>query len=85
MNEQKICAWTSFVDVVKNIFINHRAENYKKLVEKLKKTLQDRAINMSIKFSFLHSHQDKFPDNCGNVSDEQGEWFHQYIKSMEEC
>ena len=27
-------AWTSFVDVVKNFLGNHRAENYKKLVEK---------------------------------------------------
>ena len=26
---------------------------------------------MSIKVHFLHRHQDKFPDNCGNVRDEQ--------------
>ena len=39
---------------------------------------------MSIKAHFLYSHLDKFQDNCGDVSDEQGEWFHQEIKTMEE-
>jgi len=39
---------------------------------------------MSIKVHFLHSHLDRFPENCGDVSDEQGERFHQEIKLMEE-
>ena len=39
---------------------------------------------MSIKVHFLHSHLYKFPDNCGDVSDEQGERFHQGVKKMEE-
>ena len=39
---------------------------------------------MSIKFHFLFSHLDTFPDNMGDVSDEQGERFHQDIKEMEE-
>ena len=39
---------------------------------------------MSIKVYFLLSHLDKFLDNCSDVSDEQGEWFHQDIKTMEE-
>ena len=37
---------------------------------------------MSIKVHFLHSHLDKFLDNCGDVSDEQGDQFHQYIKTL---
>ena len=37
-------------------------------------------VNM-IKIHFLHSHQDKFPDNCGNVSDKQRERFYQNIKT----
>ena len=40
--------------------------------------------NMSIKLHFLHSHLDKFPENLGAVSDEQGERFHQDLKTMEE-
>ncbi|UYV67629.1 hypothetical protein LAZ67_5001403 [Cordylochernes scorpioides] len=39
---------------------------------------------MSIKVHYLHSHLDKFPDNLGVYSDEQGERFHQDMKVMEE-
>ena len=39
--------------------------------------------NMSIKVYFLHNHLDQFPANCGDVSDEQGECFHQDINEME--
>ena len=51
---------------------------------KLLKSLQDIGANMNIKVHFLHSHLDKFPDNCSNMSDEQGERFHQDIKTTEE-
>jgi len=39
---------------------------------------------MSIKVHFLFNHVERFPDNLGDVSDEQGERFHQDIKIMEE-
>ena len=39
---------------------------------------------MSIKVHFLFSHLDKFPDNLGDHSDEQGERFHQDLKVMED-
>ena len=38
---------------------------------------------MSIKMHFLFSHLDQFPPNLGDVSDEQGERFHQDIYTME--
>ena len=38
---------------------------------------------MSIKMHFLQSHLDYFPKNCGDYSEEQGERFHQDIKTME--
>lgn len=38
---------------------------------------------MNLKLHFLHSHLDKFPDNLGDFSEEQGERFHQDIKIME--
>ena len=69
---------------MKNFFSNRWTENFKELVEKLLKNLQDVGVNMSIKVHFLHKHLDKFLDNCGEVSDEQGERFHQDIKTMEE-
>ena len=73
----------SFVDLVKNLS-SRQAENYKELVEKLLKSLHNISINMSIMVYFLHSHLNKFPDNCREVSDEQGKQFHQDIKTMEE-
>ena len=39
---------------------------------------------MSIKVHFLNSQLDKFSENLGDVSDEQGERFHQDIKAMKE-
>ena len=39
--------------------------------------------NMSLKMHFLFSHLDFFPLNCGEVSDEHGERFHQDILVME--
>ena len=41
MTDLKLYAWTWFVDLVKNFLGNHHAENYKELVEKLLKSLQD--------------------------------------------
>ena len=38
---------------------------------------------MSLKIHFLHSHLGEFPGNLGEVSDEQGERFHQDIAEME--
>lgn len=40
--------------------------------------------NMSIKLHFLHNPLDRFPENRGNNSEEQGERFHQDLKVMEE-
>ena len=39
---------------------------------------------MSIELHYLFSHLDYFPENLGDVSEEQGEQFHQDIKIMEE-
>ena len=38
---------------------------------------------MSIKLRFLHSHLACFPENLVDVSDQQGERFHQDISDME--
>ena len=80
MNDLKLCAWTSFFDMVINFWNNRPDENYKELVGKLLKILQEIGANRSIKVHFLHSHLYKFPDNCSDVSDEQGERFHQDVK-----
>ena len=77
--------WCSFVDVVKNFLRNNRAVNYEELIEKMLKCYHEIGANVSIKVQFLDSHLDKFPGNCGDFSDEQGERFHQDLKVMEDC
>ena len=79
MNDLELGTWTLFVDVVKHFLGNHRGENYKELVEKLLKSLQNISANMSIKVHFLQSYLHGFLDNCS----QQGERFHQDFKTME--
>ena len=45
---------------------------------------RDLGCKMSIKVHLLFSHLDKFPENLGTVSDEQGERFHQNLMTVEE-
>jgi len=42
---------------------------------KLLSTLEDLGAKMSIKLHFLYSHLDRFPENLGDLSDEQGGGF----------
>jgi len=76
-------AWDSFKFVVKGFLGNRRAQNYEELVNNLLQSYRKLACNMSLKIHFLHSHLDFFPENCGAVSGEYRERFHQDISSME--
>ncbi|GBP62371.1 Cyclic nucleotide-gated cation channel [Eumeta japonica] len=77
-------AWKSFVLVVENFLGNHKAPNYEEIVQNMLTNFQTIGANMSIKLHYLRNHLDKFPDNLGNYSEEQGERFHQDLKVMEE-
>jgi len=78
-------AWHAFQEVVAGFLGNtsRRADNYKDVVEELLSSYQKLGCNMSVKIYFLSSHLDFFPENCGSVSDEHGEGFHQDIAAME--
>ena len=84
MNDLEKNAWEAFVSVVKNFLGNRKSSNYKELVKELTRSFQVLGCNMSIKLHFLNSHLQSFPANLGDVSDEQGERFHQDIKVMED-
>ncbi len=73
MSENEASVWRAFVDVVQNFLGKHKSENYKDLVSNLISTFRDIGANMSIKMHFLFSHLDRFPENLGDMSDEQGE------------
>ena len=47
-------------------------------------SLRGLGCRMNIKLHYLHIHLDKFPDNFGDVSEEQDKSFHQDIKVMED-
>jgi hypothetical protein len=76
-------AWLAFKSVGDNFIGNKRSENYIEIVEDLLLKYKSLGCNMSLKIHFLHSHLDFFPSNCGAVSDEHGERFHQDIAAME--
>ena len=77
-------AWEAFVSVVRNFLGNTKSSNYKELVQELTRSFQVLGCNMSIKMHFLNSRLQSFLVNLGDVSDEQGERFHQDIKVMED-
>ena len=79
MNEIESCAWSSFF-LVKNFLGNKKADNYTQLVEDTLFHFNWLGCNMSVKVHYLHCHLDHFPENLGDLSEEQGERFHQDIK-----
>ena len=62
---------------------NLKAANFRELVQDLMDSYEQLWCNMSLKMHFLFSHLDFFPLNCGDVSDEHGERFHQDISVMQ--
>ena len=68
---------------MRNFLGNIKSPDYKDIVQNLLRVFQKLGCNMSVKVHFLHSHLDYFPENLGAVSEEQGERFHQDIKTME--
>ena len=83
MNPLEADAWWGFVGVVQNFLGNRRAANFEEIIQNMLDAYQHLGANMSIKVHFLHNHLDRFPAYCGDVSDEQGERFHQDFKEKE--
>ena len=83
LSRKEEAAWNSFVDVVRGFLGNHKAENYKQLVQDLIKNYSKMGCRMSLKVHFLDAHLDKFKENMGAYSEEQGERFHQDILDFE--
>ena len=83
MNEVELEAWKAFVQVVKNFLVNNKARNYAELVNNMLTAFRNLGCNMCVKMHYLFSHMDRFLENLGPVSDEQGKRFHQDLKEME--
>ena len=83
MNEVQIEAWKAFVLVIKNFLSNNKARNYAELVNSKLTAFRDLGCNMSVKMHYLFSYMNRFPENLGSMSNEQGERFHQDLKEMD--
>ena len=57
--------------------------NFSELLQDRMDSYEQLGCNMSLKMHFLFLNLDLFPLNCGDVSDEQGERFHQDVSLME--
>ena len=55
------------------------------MVNEMLNSFESLGCNMSIEVHYLHSHLECFPENLGDFSEEQGERFHQDIKTLENC
>jgi len=75
--------WDAFRLVSANFLGNIRAQDCKQLFEDMLSLYHKLGCSMFLKIHMLHSHLDFFPDNCGMVSDEHAECFHQEIATME--
>jgi hypothetical protein len=81
VNKIESCAWSSFVLVVKSFLGNKKADNYT-IIEDILFYFNMLVCNMNVKVHYLHSHLDRFPENLGKLTKEQGERFYEDIKTM---
>ena len=76
-------AWASFRSVVCNFLGKKKCDDYRQIIEDLLKNYRKMGVRMSLKVYFLHSHLDFFPDNLGDIRNEEGERLHQYLQKNE--
>lgn len=85
LSEELKEALTNLKLVCENFLGNKRAENYRELINNLMKSYKELGCRITVKMHSLICHLDLFPENCGAMSDEQGERFHQTLKHIEEA
>jgi len=82
LSDKEKAAWQFFEECSYGFPRNLKAANFRELVQDLKVSYEQLGYNMSLKMHFLFSHLDFFPLNCGAVSNERGERFHQEMSVM---
>ncbi|UYV67847.1 hypothetical protein LAZ67_5002219 [Cordylochernes scorpioides] len=76
--------WLALIDVVKHFLGNNKSPNYARIVEDMTSKFHKLECISNLKFHFMDSHVNLFPDNLGAESEKQGERFHQDIKIIEQ-
>ena len=82
LNRKQKTAWNSFV-AAHGFLGNHKAENYVQLVQTVTKNYAKMGCRISLKVHILEADLDKFKENMGAYSEEQGKRFHQDILDFE--
>jgi len=75
--------WRSLTAVVENFLGYFKAPNYYDLLKQLLNPYEKLRCSMSAKVHFLHIHVNYFPEKSEAMIEEQGESFHQDIKTIE--
>ncbi|GBM88849.1 hypothetical protein AVEN_178442-1 [Araneus ventricosus] len=70
-------------DVVHTFLGNTKDPVYKTIIQRMLTAYEAHGCKMSLKVHFLHSHIDRFPENLGAYSEEQGERFYQDVHDIE--
>ncbi|GBN17920.1 hypothetical protein AVEN_222395-1 [Araneus ventricosus] len=68
-------AWDSFKDIVHRFLENTKDPLYKTIAQRILAAYEAQGCKMNLKVHFLHSHIDRFKENLGTYSEEQGERF----------
>ena len=85
MKVAKRASWCLYVSSIQEFLHSTKASNYRNLVDVMLQNFQALGARTSIKRYYLFSHLDYFPENLGDVGEEQGERFHQDIRTMEKA
>ena len=83
LNPLELAAWKVLKSVITNFLGNQSRNQYADIVDRMLKASEHSGARMSLKMHFLHSHLDFFAPNLSDVSNEQGERFHQDISVIE--
>jgi hypothetical protein len=81
--DSKRAAWESFKWVCANFLCSNKSTDFSDGFQKLLNACKEMGCRMSCKCHFSYSRLYLFPENLGEDSDEQGERFHQDMKSTE--
>jgi len=77
-------AQACFVSVVNGFLRKQNAENYRERADGFVDAHHKMGCSMSLKVHVLRALLDKLKDNMGYYSEEQGERFHQNVRSFQE-
>ncbi|UYV69054.1 hypothetical protein LAZ67_6002185 [Cordylochernes scorpioides] len=77
LKEDEKNAWLTLIDVVKHFLGNNKLPDYARIVENIISKFHNLECITNLKFHFMDSHLNYFPDNLGAESENKGERFHQ--------